>query len=143
MGEVIILDKVFPEYQVHAKFISYHLNRALGLDAKLSSHPIEVECPDANKANQGPPVYDDRNLVVNTGAPKDPPCSCPSSTCYRHREYSEVPGTSNLLAPRQPNRLLKEQVCFRVMYTIIRILILTSFWHSIIHPLEYKIIRKI
>ena len=52
MGEVIILDKVFPEYQVHAKFISYHLNRALGLDAKLSSHPIEVECPDANKANQ-------------------------------------------------------------------------------------------
>ena len=98
---------------------------------------------NANKANQGPPVYDDRNLVVNTGAPKDPPCSCPSSTCYRHREYSVVPGTSNLLAPRQPNRLLKEQVCFRVMYTIIRILILTSFWHSIIHPLEYKIIRKI
>ncbi|PAV21868.1 ribonuclease H [Pyrrhoderma noxium] len=64
---------------------------------------------NANKANQGPPVYDDRNLVVNTGAPKDPPCSCPSSTCYQHREYSVVPGTSNLLAPRQPNRLLKEQ----------------------------------
>ena len=24
----------------------------MNLDAKLSSHPIEVECPDANMANQ-------------------------------------------------------------------------------------------
>lgn len=52
MGEVIILDKVFPEFQVHAKFISHHLNSALSLDAKLSSHPIEVECPNANMINQ-------------------------------------------------------------------------------------------
>ena len=28
------------------------MNRALDLDAKLSSHPIEVECPDANQINQ-------------------------------------------------------------------------------------------
>ena len=52
MGEVIILDKVFPEFKVHANFISSHLNRALNLDAKLSSHPIEVACPDANMINQ-------------------------------------------------------------------------------------------
>lgn len=52
MGEVIILDKVFPEFKVHANFITSHLNRALNLDAKLSSHPIEVACPDANMINQ-------------------------------------------------------------------------------------------
>ncbi|CAL1703777.1 unnamed protein product [Somion occarium] len=49
---VIILNKVFPEFKVNATFISSHLNRAFSLDAKLSSHPIEVECPDANMINQ-------------------------------------------------------------------------------------------
>jgi aminopeptidase 2 len=52
MGEVVIADKVFPEWRVHSEFISEHLNDALKLDAKLSSHPIEVECPDANQVNQ-------------------------------------------------------------------------------------------
>ncbi|THH32969.1 hypothetical protein EUX98_g1220 [Antrodiella citrinella] len=45
-------DKVFPEWKVHATFLSSHLNDALDLDAKLSSHPIEVDCPDANMINQ-------------------------------------------------------------------------------------------
>lgn len=44
--------RVFPEWKVNTGFISNHLNQALGLDAKLSSHPIEVECPDANHINQ-------------------------------------------------------------------------------------------
>ncbi|TCD67017.1 Aminopeptidase 2 mitochondrial [Steccherinum ochraceum] len=52
MGEIIILDKLFPEWNLHAEFISGRLNNALNLDAKLSSHPIEVECPDANMINQ-------------------------------------------------------------------------------------------
>ncbi|THH28051.1 hypothetical protein EUX98_g6136 [Antrodiella citrinella] len=52
MGEVIILDKIFPEWKVHAAFLSNHLSEALSLDAKLSSHPIEVDCPDANMINQ-------------------------------------------------------------------------------------------
>ncbi|KAI0792895.1 hypothetical protein C8Q75DRAFT_751852 [Abortiporus biennis] len=52
MGQVIILGKVFPEWKVDADFISADLNRAFGLDAKLSSHPIEVECPDAQMINQ-------------------------------------------------------------------------------------------
>ncbi|KAA1467279.1 leucyl aminopeptidase [Dentipellis sp. KUC8613] len=52
MGEVIIADKVFPEWKVDSEFITEHLNDALRLDAKLSSHPIEVNCPDANQINQ-------------------------------------------------------------------------------------------
>ncbi|KAL1709873.1 hypothetical protein EV121DRAFT_252475 [Schizophyllum commune] len=52
MGEVIITDKVFPEWKLTSQFINQHLSRALDLDAKLSSHPIEVECPDANRINQ-------------------------------------------------------------------------------------------
>ncbi|KAJ7063121.1 leucyl aminopeptidase [Mycena amicta] len=52
MGEVIILDRIFPEWKARSEFISDHLQSALSLDAKLSSHPIEVECPDANHINQ-------------------------------------------------------------------------------------------
>lgn len=37
---------------MHSSFISDALNMAMSLDAKLSSHPIEVECPDANMVNQ-------------------------------------------------------------------------------------------
>jgi aminopeptidase 2 len=43
---------VFPEWKVNSEFIADHLNDALALDAKLSSHPIEVDCPDANHINQ-------------------------------------------------------------------------------------------
>ncbi|KAG9226085.1 hypothetical protein CCMSSC00406_0004996 [Pleurotus cornucopiae] len=68
MGEVIIADKVFPEWKVDSEFISGHLNRALALDAKLSSHPIEVDCPDANHINQVNstfiPKYEVRALIV-------------------------------------------------------------------------------
>lgn len=52
MGEVIIVDRVYPEWKVDSSFISEFLNDALDLDAKLSSHPIEVHCPDANQINQ-------------------------------------------------------------------------------------------
>ncbi|KAK2460553.1 hypothetical protein APHAL10511_007023 [Amanita phalloides] len=52
MGEVIIAGEVFPEWKVDSSFITEHLNSALSLDAKPSSHPIEVDCPDANKINQ-------------------------------------------------------------------------------------------
>ncbi|CAK5277482.1 unnamed protein product [Mycena citricolor] len=44
--------RLFPEWKVNSAFISDHLQAALTLDAKLSSHPIEVECPDANHINQ-------------------------------------------------------------------------------------------
>ncbi|KAJ6623433.1 leucyl aminopeptidase [Mycena sp. CBHHK59/15] len=46
------LSSIFPEWRPNSEFISDHLQSALALDAKLSSHPIEVECPDANYINQ-------------------------------------------------------------------------------------------
>ncbi|KAJ7911598.1 leucyl aminopeptidase [Mycena leptocephala] len=52
MGEVIVLGKIFPEWDVHSSFLTGHFNFALELDAKISSHPIEVDCPDANFLNQ-------------------------------------------------------------------------------------------
>ncbi|PCH38764.1 leucyl aminopeptidase [Wolfiporia cocos MD-104 SS10] len=52
MGEVVILGMIFPDWRPHSAFISSFLSRALLLDAKLSSHPIEVECPDANMIGQ-------------------------------------------------------------------------------------------
>ncbi|KAJ7472122.1 leucyl aminopeptidase [Mycena latifolia] len=44
--------RLFPEWEVNSSFVSAHVNEALVLDAKRSSHPIEVECPDANFINQ-------------------------------------------------------------------------------------------
>ncbi|KAF7322818.1 Aminopeptidase [Mycena chlorophos] len=52
MGEVIMLGEIFPEWKARSEFISAHLQAALYLDAKLSSHPIEVECPDASHISQ-------------------------------------------------------------------------------------------
>ena len=53
MGEVVISDRIWPEWKVRSQFIDYHLQtRALVLDAQRSSHAIEVECPDANQINQ-------------------------------------------------------------------------------------------
>ncbi|KAJ7748797.1 leucyl aminopeptidase [Mycena maculata] len=50
--EAIVLSAIFPEWDVNSIFITDHVNGALVLDAKRSSHPIEVECPDANFINQ-------------------------------------------------------------------------------------------
>ncbi|KAL1759217.1 hypothetical protein FB107DRAFT_287881 [Schizophyllum commune] len=56
VGEVIITDKVFPEWKLPSEFINVYWADALAMDAKPSSHPIEVECPDANRVNQ---IFDD------------------------------------------------------------------------------------
>lgn len=47
-----LFSRVYPEWDMNTQFINEHLNHALELDAKLSSHPIEVDCPDANQVNQ-------------------------------------------------------------------------------------------
>ncbi|KDQ20056.1 hypothetical protein BOTBODRAFT_62421 [Botryobasidium botryosum FD-172 SS1] len=52
MGEVIIMNRVFPEWKSNSSFIAGHLQRALTLDAQRSSHPIEVDCPDEKHINQ-------------------------------------------------------------------------------------------
>lgn len=52
MGEVVIMKALFPEWKPHSSFITDHLESALRLDAQRSSHPIQVDCPDANQINQ-------------------------------------------------------------------------------------------
>ncbi|KAJ7694164.1 leucyl aminopeptidase [Mycena rosella] len=49
---IFILPRIFPEWKANSEFISDHLQSALALDAKHSSHPIEVDCPDANHISQ-------------------------------------------------------------------------------------------
>ena len=44
--------RINPEWKVDAAFINDCLVAALRLDAKLSSHPIEVEVPDAGQIGQ-------------------------------------------------------------------------------------------
>ncbi|PFH47257.1 hypothetical protein AMATHDRAFT_198286 [Amanita thiersii Skay4041] len=56
MGGVIIPGKVFPEWKSDSSFITEELYAALTLDAKLSSHPIEVDLPDASRITQ---LFDD------------------------------------------------------------------------------------
>ncbi|KIM80851.1 hypothetical protein PILCRDRAFT_9278 [Piloderma croceum F 1598] len=68
IGEVIVADKIHPEWKVDASFITEFLNAALRLDAKLSSHPVEVECSDANMINQASPVLIFDNLSYNKAA---------------------------------------------------------------------------
>lgn len=52
MGELVIPDRIWPEWKVRQEFVGGHLVSALGLDSQRSSHPIEVDCPDANQINQ-------------------------------------------------------------------------------------------
>ena len=58
MGEVIILDRVFPEWRSASEFIVSHLGRALDLDAKRSSHPIEVPLAGDNVEDAINQVFD-------------------------------------------------------------------------------------
>ncbi|GJE96509.1 aminopeptidase [Phanerochaete sordida] len=52
VGETIIAGKLFPEWRLRQGFVRSEMVAAMRADAKLSSHPIEVECPDAKMANQ-------------------------------------------------------------------------------------------
>ncbi|KAF9477194.1 leucyl aminopeptidase [Pholiota conissans] len=52
MGEVMIMDKIHPEWNINSEFVANHLDKAMAVDAKLSSHPVEIKCPDANDVNQ-------------------------------------------------------------------------------------------
>ncbi|KDN42604.1 putative AAP1-alanine/arginine aminopeptidase [Tilletiaria anomala UBC 951] len=58
MGEVIILDRVWPEWTSGSEFIVGHLARALELDAKRSSHPIEVPLQGDNVESAINQVFD-------------------------------------------------------------------------------------
>jgi len=52
MGELVVPDRIWPEWKVRSEFLNSHLTSALALDAVRSSHPIEVPIPDANQINQ-------------------------------------------------------------------------------------------
>ncbi|KAL5635262.1 hypothetical protein ACGC1H_003079 [Rhizoctonia solani] len=52
VGEVIAINQIFPEWRADSDFTTDDLERALKLDAKRSSHPVDVDCPDANQINQ-------------------------------------------------------------------------------------------
>ncbi|KAG9049074.1 Aminopeptidase 2 mitochondrial [Tulasnella sp. UAMH 9824] len=52
VGEVIAIDKIFPQWKVDSEFINGELARALDLDAVRSSHPIEVPVPEAKQISQ-------------------------------------------------------------------------------------------
>jgi aminopeptidase 2 len=52
MGELVIPDRIWPEWKPRQEFVEGHLQSALDLDARRASHPIEVDCPDANQIAQ-------------------------------------------------------------------------------------------
>ncbi|KAF8199715.1 leucyl aminopeptidase [Pholiota molesta] len=52
MGQVIVLDRIFPNWRLSSEFIAGDFRSALALDSKLSSHPIEVSVADANDIGQ-------------------------------------------------------------------------------------------
>ncbi|ESK95223.1 leucyl aminopeptidase [Moniliophthora roreri MCA 2997] len=52
MGSAIVPDRLWPEWKMTSKFVSSSLNNAFNLDSQLSAHPVEVDCPDANKVIQ-------------------------------------------------------------------------------------------
>ncbi|SJX60857.1 probable AAP1-alanine/arginine aminopeptidase [Sporisorium reilianum f. sp. reilianum] len=58
MGEVVILDRCFPEWESASEFINIHLDRALDLDGKRSSHPIEVPLKGENVEDAINQVFD-------------------------------------------------------------------------------------
>ena len=58
MGEVVILDRCFPEWESASEFINMHLDRALDLDSKRSSHPIEVPLQGENVEDAINQVFD-------------------------------------------------------------------------------------
>lgn len=49
MGSLVLPERIWPEWKMAGEFLEAHWERALSLDCKRSSHPIQVECPDSNK----------------------------------------------------------------------------------------------
>ncbi|MBW0464711.1 hypothetical protein O181_004426 [Austropuccinia psidii MF-1] len=52
MGELVVISEIEPDWHAEDDFINAHLSRALSLDAKRSSHAVEVPCPDPEMINQ-------------------------------------------------------------------------------------------
>ncbi|KAJ6480455.1 leucyl aminopeptidase [Mycena vitilis] len=48
----IISDRLHPEWNTPAQLVNTQFKYALNVDAKLSSHPVQVDCPDANHVDE-------------------------------------------------------------------------------------------
>lgn len=59
MGEVIIMGRVFPEWNSARGFVAGHLRGAMELDAKRSSHPIEMPMEGDDLENAIYQVFDE------------------------------------------------------------------------------------
>lgn len=59
MGEVIVLDRVFPAWKSASEFVVMHWMRALQLDAKRSSHQIEIPLQSERVEDEITQVFDD------------------------------------------------------------------------------------
>lgn len=70
--------RMFPEWKLDSAFISAHIEHAMKQDNKLSSHPVEVDCPDANKINQASPRAVSRSIIN----PLTTRTACRSLTVY-------------------------------------------------------------
>ncbi|KAF8311311.1 leucyl aminopeptidase [Clavulina sp. PMI_390] len=52
MGQVVIMNKLFPEWKAHSSFIIAGLEKAFKLDSMRSSHPIMAPLPDPKQIDQ-------------------------------------------------------------------------------------------
>lgn len=52
MGSIVLPERIWPEWKMTSQFINDHWARALSLDARRSSHPIEVDCSDPNQIGE-------------------------------------------------------------------------------------------
>ncbi|KAJ7479467.1 leucyl aminopeptidase [Mycena latifolia] len=44
--------RLYPEWNISSAFVNDTLKQALNLDSRLSSHPVQVECPNANHVDE-------------------------------------------------------------------------------------------
>ncbi|KAJ7699607.1 aminopeptidase, partial [Mycena rosella] len=49
---ILICRRLYPEWNTAASVVNGSFKYGLNVDAKLSSHPVQVECPDANRINE-------------------------------------------------------------------------------------------
>ncbi|TXT12780.1 hypothetical protein VHUM_01181 [Vanrija humicola] len=52
MGSIVLPERIWPEWKMTSQFINDHWARALSLDSRRSSHPIEVDCSDPNQIGE-------------------------------------------------------------------------------------------
>lgn len=49
MGSIVLPDRIWPEWKMGTQFLNDHFVRALLLDARRSSHPIEAHCANSSE----------------------------------------------------------------------------------------------